>query len=134
MLRLSRRSHPTHSGKFTYFDSEAVRKRTFIWDDAGIDKNGRVVLIEEELGGVIPLHIEGHLARLKVMMAKGESIGGVVWVVKERDFNKLYDLLRFYRRYVSPLPQMEIWSARGTRLGSLDQVAANVEQSAGPGR
>ncbi len=95
--------------------------RTFVWDDAGIDENGQIVLLEEESSGIIPLHIEGHLARLKVMIAKGEAVGTVVWVIKEKDFTNMMGLLRFYHRYLSPLPSMEIWSTKGVRLGSIER-------------
>jgi hypothetical protein len=56
------------------------------------------------------------------MMARGESVGLVLWVIKEGDFSAMTDLLQFYRRYLGPLPSMEIWSTRGVRLGSLESL------------
>jgi hypothetical protein len=122
-LKISRRNHPDQPGKFTYFDHDFKHRRNFVWDDAGIDEKGRLFLLEVESSGIVPLHIEGHLARLKVMMVKGETIGGVIWIIKARDFAYLRELLRFYQLYLSPLPQMEIWSTKGVRLGSLPEHA-----------
>jgi len=119
-LGLSRRGHASRPGMFTYVDPTTKASRVFIWDDAGIDETGRLVLLEEEAKGIVPLHVEGHIARLKLMMNRGESIGGVVWVVDRKDFNEMLNLLRFYRSSLGPLPQMEIWSGNGIRLASLE--------------
>lgn len=105
---------------FTYVDSVTKASRVFIWDDAGIDETGNVVLLEEESNGVVPLHVEGHIARLKVMLNKGESISTVIWIVNRKDFSEMLNLLRFYRSNMGPLPRMEIWSEAGTRLGHLE--------------
>ena len=119
-LGLTRRGHSVRPGMFTYVDPITNASRVFIWDDAGIDDMGNVVLLEEESNGVVPLHVEGHIARLKVMLNKGESIGNVVWIVNRKDFREMLNLLRFYRSYMGPLPRMEIWSEAGTRLGHLE--------------
>jgi hypothetical protein len=105
---------------FTYIDPLTKASRVFIWDDAGIDEMGKVVLLEEESNGVVPLHVEGHIARLKVMLNKGEAIGKVVWIVNRKDYREMLNLLHFYRSYMGPLPRMEIWSEAGTRLGHLE--------------
>ena len=94
---------------------------TFIWDDAGVDEHGRITLVEDESNGLIPLHIEGHLARLKLMLEKGESIRNVIWIIDELDFQAMASLLRFYQKYLYPLPSMEIWSSKGVRLGTLEE-------------
>ena len=39
-------------GMFTYVDPVTNASRVFIWDDAGIDEMGKVVLLEEESNGV----------------------------------------------------------------------------------
>ncbi|SRR6266571_1532734 len=119
VLGITRRTHPQGSGNFTYTNPGSKSLRTFVWDDAGIDERGYLVLVEEELTGLVPLHVEGHIARVKVMMARGESVGRVVWVVRESDFQKMIDLLRFYNVNLGPLPAMEIWSDSGVRLGSM---------------
>ena len=67
------------------------------------------------------MHIEGHLARLKLMLEKGESIRNVIWIIDELDFQAMFSLLRFYRKYLGPLPSMEIWSSKGVRLGALEE-------------
>ncbi len=82
VLGITRRTHPQGSGNFTYTNPGSKSLRTFVWDDAGIDERGYLVLVEEELTGLVPLHVEGHIARVKVMMARGESVGRVVWVVR----------------------------------------------------
>lgn len=84
-----------------------------------MDDQGSIVLLEEEAHGLVPLHIEGHIARIKVMLAKGESVRKVVWIVRETDFQNMIDLLRFYIANLGPLPSMEIWSDVGYRLASL---------------
>ena len=105
---------------FTYIDPITRASRVFIWDDAGIDEMGKVVLLEEESNGVVPLHVEGHIARLRVMLNKGESISNVVWIVDREDFREMLNLLRFYHSNMGPLPRMEIWSEAGTRLGHIE--------------
>jgi len=105
---------------FTYIDPITRASRVFVWDDAGIDEMGKVVLLEEESNGVVPLHVEGHIARLRVMLNKGESISNVVWIVDRKDFREMLNLLRFYHSNMGPLPRMEIWSEAGTRLGHIE--------------
>lgn len=105
---------------FTYIDPVTRASRVFIWDDAGIDEMGKVVLLEEESNGVVPLHVEGHIARLRVMLNKGESISNVVWIVDRKDFREMLNLLRFYHSNMGPLPRMEVWSEAGTRLGHIE--------------
>ncbi len=105
---------------FTYIDPITRASRVFIWDDAGIDEMGKVVLLEEESNGVVPLHVEGHIARLRVMLNKGESISNVVWIVDREDFREMLNLLRFYHSNMGPLPRMEIWSEAGTLLGHIE--------------
>ena len=118
-LHISRRSHQSRSGAFTYINPDSASLRTFVWDDAGVDENGALVLIEEETGGLVPLHIEGHIARVKVMMAKGDKVSKVVWIIREKDFQSMRELLRFYAVNLGPLPPMEIWSDSGYRLASV---------------
>ena len=120
-LGISRRANPRGSGRFSYVEPEYGSALTFIWDDAGVDQDGRITLVEEESNGLVPLHIEGHLARLKLMLEKGESIRNVIWIIDELDFQAMFSLLRFYRKYLGPLPSMEIWSSKGVRLGALEE-------------
>lgn len=80
-----------------------------------------MVLAEEESNGLVPIHVEGHLARLKVMLAKGEPISRLLWIVDNNDFRAMFDLLRFYSRHFGPLPPMELWDTHGDMLGRVNE-------------
>jgi hypothetical protein len=114
-----RRTAVGASGGF-HFETPAG-SMDFLWDGAGIDADGNVVVIEEELGPIVAAHIQSHLFRLLVMAALGESIAGLVWVVPENSFERLHRIVRIWsygqeRVSVSPLPLMRYFDAEGYEI------------------
>jgi hypothetical protein len=92
----------------------------FRFDAAGIDRNGGLVVIEEESGPISSLHVHGHLGRLLLMSALGEPTTSAVWVSDEQSLPRLRQVIRGWnavledRLGLRPLRQTYV-----TRLGKV---------------
>ena len=76
-----RKAAGADGGIFNYFGSDKRLSLTFRWDGAGITREGETVVIEEEMPPFSPMHIQVHLARINVMLAQGEKINKLIWLV-----------------------------------------------------
>lgn len=108
------------SGRFTY--GTPGDQMTFIWDGAAIGPDGDLVLIEEELAAPVNMHIQGHVARAGFMMAAGERIRKLVWVVTPNHFTALWGIVEPWRSALRrtlgvATPPCEYWGPNGTCLG-----------------
>lgn len=109
------------SGRFSY-STIGAHDMTFIWDGAAIGPNGDLVLIEEELTAPVHVHIQGHVARAAFMVAAGERVSKLVWVVPARHFHALWSLVEPWRTALSKRlrvvsPHCEYWEPGGNCLG-----------------
>ena len=73
-------------GVFRYYSLERKASLTFRWDGAGITREGDTVVIEEEKPPYSQLHIQGHLARIGVMLNQGERVKKLIWLVPSDAF------------------------------------------------
>jgi hypothetical protein len=73
-------------GVFHYYSPDRKAALTFRWDGAGITREGDTVVIEEEKPPYSRLHIQGHLARIGVMLNQGERVRKLIWLVPSDAF------------------------------------------------
>lgn len=73
-------------GVFHYYSPDMRVSLTFRWDGAGITREGDTVVIEEEKPPYSRLHIQGHLARIGVMLNQGERVKKLIWLVPSDAF------------------------------------------------
>jgi len=95
-------------GCFKYVDSATNRCIEFQWDGAGIDRFGKVVLIEEEESQPNQMHIHAHLARIILMVGMGENISKVVWVVREEDVDELVKIVETWKIFHSRISTIKL--------------------------
>ena len=93
------------SGVFRYVHPEDIE---FRFDGAGIDREGELVVVEEESGPITSLHIYGHLARLLVMAVLGDPVAAVGWVVEERHLENLRRVIRPWYNLASRFSKVSI--------------------------
>ncbi len=109
------------AGHFRYVVNGIGNGLVFEWDGAAVGPDGALVLIEAELTRPVPLHIQGHVARASMMVALGESIEKLIWIVPRRHFRMLYSIVEEWRsalvsaRLPCPTP-CEYWTPEGDCL------------------
>lgn len=113
--------HRRMSGTFHVPDGAGRDELTFKWDGAALNQNGDIILIEDELTSIVPLHIQGHLARAALMNQAGDPISRLIWVVREDKFERLWSFVEPWRRAVSnhlgiETPPCEYQNPEGERL------------------
>ena len=119
-MGLQVRSDQTVGGLFRYSSPWEDSMLEFQWDGAGIDASGDIVLFEHE-GSIVNMHIQGHLSRLAIMLAKGERVRKLVWITDEDEFSQLRQIVQSWNHCFFPLvgfesPVMEYRSLEGNLL------------------
>lgn len=76
-------------GLFKYSGVRTGMSVRFQWDLAGITRSGNIVIIEEEKPPFSPLHIQAHLSRVRLMIALGERVERLVWIIPSSSYMKL---------------------------------------------
>lgn len=109
------------SGEFTVPDGSDGNSLRFVWDGAALEPDGSVVLIEDELSNIVPIHIHGHLARAALMNAAGERISRILWVVQDEQFEALWSTVELWREAARnhlgiQTPPCEYQNPEGERL------------------
>jgi len=69
-------------------------KVRFDWDAAGVLPDGSIVLVEAELGQIQDWHIQMHVTRLAVMVAKKTKVDQLIWVTRAGTQNKLKNVVQ----------------------------------------
>jgi hypothetical protein len=117
-----RRQKTASSGRFHYSrmdDRGRIRSLGFEWDGAGFDENGRLIIIEAELNGSLNAsHIQGHLARLPLMISSGDCVEEIIWVIRPSKKRQLTDIISDWMIFSEPslrikMPRMVIESPEG---------------------
>jgi hypothetical protein len=111
-------------GVFRYYGPKQKLSMTFRWDGAGITKDGQTVVIEEEKPPFSQIHIQGHLARIRLMSDYGEKVKKLIWLVPSGTH---VDLDRIVLPWVTisekatkrRFPKMEYRNYAGRYLGEL---------------
>jgi hypothetical protein len=120
-----RRSTTASSGRFHYSRADGggqIRSLGFEWDGAGYDKDGKLIIIEAELNGSLNAsHIQGHLARLPLMISSGDCVEKIIWVIRPSRRRQLIDLVSSWMIFYEPslkirMPEMLIRSPRGEEI------------------
>jgi len=106
---------------YTVRDAERGVMLRFMWDGAGLDSNGELVLLEAELSPIQDWHIGLHVARLPIMLSEGCQIRELAWVTQQHLLPALMRSSRSWHYFISkasslPLPKMSYWSRSGDRL------------------
>ena len=114
------------SGRFR-FKTKKGQQMTFIWDGAAISKTGDVVLIEEELCSPVDIHIQGHLSRVAVMIAKGHRVRKLIWVTFPNQFRRLYNIVESWRQMLfechqAITPPCDYLDQHGTLIAVSEEV------------
>lgn len=109
------------SGRFWYAIVGGREKLEFRWDGAAIGEDGSIVLVEKELTRPVVLHIQGHVARAAFMVAAGDPVRKLVWVVRKHHFRLLWFAAERWRlalrNWTSFLPPpCEYWTPEGECL------------------
>lgn len=135
-LRLRRRTESGDGGLFAYHDAESNLFLVFRWDGAGVTNSGKIVLLEQEVPGFQPLHIQGHLTRLLFMIRSGEAIAKLVWIVphaRYHDLDKIvFPWVRMWETgFGDRFPAIEYRDENGSYLGSLG-ASRNARHRARP--
>ena len=99
-------------GTFRFFDRETGEMLLFQWDGAAIDKDGSIVLIEEELCSPSSLHIQGHISRLVIMLHFKHNVKTLLWVTNDQNYPVLKKIVKIWVKFFSKacnikLPTME---------------------------
>lgn len=123
-LNLRQRTESGDGGQFAYHDAQLDLFLVFRWDGAGLTDSGRIVLLEQEVPGFQPLHIQGHLNRLLFMIRSGEAIEKLVWIVphaRHRDLDMIvFPWVRMWEAgFGDRFPAIEYRDENGSYLGSL---------------
>jgi len=123
-LGLQQRTESGDGGLFAYHDAQSDLLLIFRWDGAGLTSSGKIVLLEWEVPGFQPLHIQGHLTRLLFMTRSGEAIAKLVWIVpgaRYRDLDRIvFPWVRMWEAgFGDRFPAMEYRNEKGSYLGSL---------------
>lgn len=119
-LNLRERSGTTSSGRFVYRDPTSKNELEFRWDGAGVDREGNIVLLEEE-GTFSNLHIQGHLARVSLMITFGEPVKKLIWIVSKKKYPRLRNLVESWvslskNKLCLQFPTIEYRTKEGNRL------------------
>lgn len=109
------------SPHFEYEVGPGLPRLSFDWDAAAIGPAAELLIVEKELTRPVALHIQGHVSRATFMVARGEKIRKVVWVVREEDFQDLWRIVEGWRAALAQdigaqPPTCEYWTLEGVCL------------------
>lgn len=114
---------------FEYEVGSGLPRVAFDWDRAAIGPGTELLIVEEELARPVVLHIQGHVSRATFMVARGEKIRKLVWIVREQDFQALWRIAEPWRAAllesseVEP-PACEYWTPDGQCLAISPKLKA----------
>ena len=75
------------SARFDFFING--RLITIIWDGAGLNEKGSLVLVEVEKGEINESHIKNHMLNILLMVNQGKAVDTVIWVTRRGALNIL---------------------------------------------
>jgi hypothetical protein len=109
------------SGTFSYTVDGVANSLRFDWDAAAVGPNGDLILVEKELTRPVVLHIQGHVSRAAFMVARGERIRKLVWIVRPEHFDALWSIVEPWRAVLVQdcglhPPHSEYWTEDGLCL------------------
>lgn len=128
------------SGTFSYTVGGVANPLRFDWDAAAIGPNGDLILVEKELTRPVVLHIQGHVSRAAFMVARGEKVRKLVWVVRSEHFDALWNIVEPWRKVLTrdcglQPPHSEYWTEDGMCLSISPSPprSSSVHEMAVPG-
>jgi hypothetical protein len=109
------------SGRFEYTLEQGLGRLLFDGDGAALGPRDEIILVEQELTRPVALHIQGHVARAAFMIGRGDHVRKLVWVVREADFQSLWQLVENWRAGLRSAlrwdtPPCDYWSPTGECL------------------
>ena len=84
------------SPKFT-LTTHRNEELKMMWDGAFLSSDGEIVLIEEERCRPVEIHIQGHVARLGLMIHQGINVRKCIWVCEKVEFEQLKRIVESIR-------------------------------------
>jgi hypothetical protein len=119
------------SPHFEYDLGTTVGRLVFDWDGAALGPDSELLLIEKELTRPVVLHIQGHVSRATYMLARGEQIRKLIWIVREPDFQAIWRIVEPWRAALlascgTPSPPCEYWTPEGVCL-AISPTPRNLE-------
>lgn len=109
------------SPHFEYEFGDGGGRVVFDWDGAAIGPGGQLLIIEKELCRPVALHIQAHVSRAAFMLARGEKVRKLIWIVREADFSALWRIVEPWREALLRghgvgSPPCEYWTPDGVYL------------------
>ena len=91
---------------------------------------GDIILIEDEGSTIVNIHIQGHVSRIALMIAKGIKIKSLIWVVKQEEFGRLWNIAEGWRKALwadmqLPTPAFEYRSMDGNLIAFSGEINGN---------
>lgn len=111
----------------------ATKDIEFEWDGAAMNSMGEIILIEDEGSTIVNIHIQGHVSRIALMVARGMRIKSLIWVVKKEEFARLWTLAEGWRKLLwidmqTPTPAFEYRALDGELIAFSGEINGNNSQ------